>query len=447
MMAQLAYWKYKIDSSFWFIPGLMTIAGIALSFVMVAIDRDLESRSIDVTPWLYSASPDGARQLLTTIASSVITATSLVFSMMLIALTLASQQLGPRLLESFMRDRINQFVLGSFVATFVYALLVLRAVREGDSGEFVPYCAASMAIALSIVTFGILIFFIHHVAASVQSDAVVARVGRDLESLVDKTLGPDVRNNGDCDARNARRDSRSVFLDDFDASAVGVCLVQSGYLQTADTSSLKRLASERGLRIRLDCRPGHFLVASVPVAFVGPAGRVDDAVQDEIRRALVTGPKRTPAQDMEYEVRVMAEIAIRALSPGINDYYTAVRCVDGLTASLASIMAREFPDPALCDDSGNVVLLTMPSEFGGLVRAAFDDIRQSAQGNTAVTIRLVDAIGTLSSLCRHDGHRRALERQLKMLVRSAEEFVFEPNDRTDVVQRTAAARKSLVPKS
>jgi uncharacterized membrane protein len=443
MMAQLAYWKYKLDSSFWFIPGLMTLVGIAFSFAMVALDRSLESRSIDVTPWLYGASPDGARQLLTTIASSVITATSLVFSMMLVALTLASQQLGPRLLESFMRDRLNQLVLGSFVATFVYALLVLRAVREGGPEEFVPYCATSMAIALSIMTFGILIFFIHHVGASIQSDAVVARVGLDLETLIDKTLKPGARDKGDQTARDAARDRGYAFPEDFDATAAGVCVAASGYLQTADFDSLKRLAAKRGLRIRLDCRPGHFLVAAVPVAFVHPAGRVDDAVRDEIRRALVTGPKRTPAQDMEYEIRVMAEIAIRALSPGINDYYTAVRCVDGLTASLASILAREFPDPALRDDDGNVVLLTMPCEFEGLVRAAFDDIRQSAQGNTAVTIRLVDAIDTLSSLCGEDGHRHALERQLDMLVRSAEELIFEPNDRADVVRRAAAARKSL----
>jgi len=439
MKAQLAYLRYKIDSSFWFVPGLMIVGAIALSFVMVELDRFLDGQSVDMSAWLYNATPDGARQLLMTVASSIITVTSLVFSMTLVALTLASQQLGPRLLENFMRNKANQVVLGFFVATFVYALLVLRTISEVDGAQFVPPTAIAMAIAMSIASFAILIFFIHHVAESIQADAVIASVSENLERLIRSSFGA----RDDARATN-NADAAGGWPADFDAKAMPVCGDTSGYIQTLDLDALRSLAMESRFRIRLDCRPGHFVVAGCPLAFVAGDGELPDDLHKRILGTFVFGPKRTPAQDVEYEIRVLAEIAVRALSPGVNDHYTAITCVDRLTAALAPILRRRIPNGDIPDDEGRIVLRTLPPDFRGMLDAAFNDIRQSAVKNAAVTIRLLESLSVLARQCTGDDHREDIGRHVEMVARAAEAFIFEPNDRADVEARLETARGNLL---
>ncbi len=435
MKAQFDYLRYKLDSSFWFLPGLMIVAAIAASFAMVSLDRALLDASIDVSGWLYSATPDGARQLLTTVASSIITVTSLVFSMTLIALTLASQQLGPRLLENFMRNRVNQFVLGFFVATFVYALLVLRTVSDIDEAHFVPSCATVAAIGMSIVSFGILIFFIHHVAQSIQADAVVANVAGNLDRLIADNLAKP--------GKDAPPADDATWPEDFETKGASICAAGSGYIQTLDIDALADLAVERDVVLRLDCRPGHFVVAGCPVAHVFPGDALSDELQKEIFAKFVIGPKRTPAQDLEYEIRVIAEIAVRALSPGINDYYTATTCVDRLTAALVSIMRCTFPPQDIGDGKGRIVLRTTPLDFRGLMDTAFNDIRQSAAGNTAVTVRLLEALKVMAQAIRRDDQRKAVENHVAMIERSVAEFIFDPSDRSDAETRLESVRQIL----
>ena len=435
MKAQFDYLRYKLDSSFWFVPGLMIVCAIALSFAMVAVDRTLLDRSIDVSDWLYSATPDGARQLLTTIASSIITVTSLVFSMTLVALTLASQQLGPRLLENFMRYRANQLVLGFFVATFVYALLVLRTISDIDDAHFVPSCAIVAAIVMSIASFGILIFFIHHVAQSLQADSVVANVAGNLDKLIESTFAAPESTSGATVGQ--------AWPDDFDDNSVPVCASESGYIQTLDIDALKRLAVEHEVMLRLDCRPGHFVVEGCPVAHVYPGSDLPEGLQKRLFNMFVVGPKRTPAQDIEYEIRVIAEIAVRALSPGINDFYTATTCVDRLTAALVSIARRDFPSPDIRDANGKIVLRSVPPDFEGLLDTAFNDIRQSAAGNTAVSVRLLESLAILARASVDAEQRRAIGKHADMIERSVAEFIFDPSDTSDAEERLRTLRRSL----
>jgi uncharacterized membrane protein len=434
MRAQLEYLRYKLDSSFWFLPSLMILGAIALSFAMVALDRALIDASIDVSDWLYSATPDGARQLLTTIASSIITVTSLVFSMTLVALTLASQQLGPRLLENFMRYRTNQLVLGFFVATFVYSLLVLRTISDIDEAHFVPSCAIVAAIGMSIVSFAILIFFIHHVAQSIQADSVVANVAGNLDQLIERNLV--ARDDGPAAPK-------TDWPEDFENRCLAVCATQSGYVQTLDIAALKKLAAEQNAVFQLDYRPGHFVIAGRPVAYIYPESAGGGGLQKDVASQFVIGPKRTPAQDVEYEIRVLAEIAVRALSPGINDYYTATTCVDRLTAALVSILQYDFPPRDVCDDTGRVVLRSATLDFEGMLDTAFNDIRQSAAGNTAVTIRLLEALATLAGIEADDAQRRAIGKHIAKLERSVGEFIADPSDKADAEMRLKEAHDAL----
>ena len=438
MKAHLKYLAYKLDTSFWFVPGLMIAVAIAFSFAMVSLDHALQNASIDVSTWLYGATPDGARQLLTTIASSTITVTSLVFSMTLVALTLASQQLGPRLLENFIRNRANQLVIGFFVATFVYSLLVLRAVSDVAGTQFVPICATVVAIGLSIVSSGILIFFIHHVAQSIQADAVVANVSANLDRLIAGHFAE----TEDC---GPAMPADEAWPADFDDKATPVHAMESGYVQTLDIHALKNLAADRKTTLRLKYRPGHFIVKGSPIAhYYFPGTDGPDNLSKEITSKFVIGPKRTSAQDVEYEMRVIAEIAIRALSPGINDFYTAITSVDRLTAALASVMGRRFPSADFRDERGKIVLRTVPPDFGGLLDTAFNDIRQSARGNTAVTIRLLESLTVLAKMSVREEHKGVIGKHIDMVGRSAAEFIFDPNDKSDAEERLREARRSLI---
>jgi uncharacterized membrane protein len=247
--------------------------------------------------------------------------------------------------------------------------------------------------------------------------------------------------------QEARVPDEATWPADFDAKAAPVCAVETGYIQTLDIDALKDLAIAREAVLCLDCRPGHFIVAGCPVAYVCPAEVLDEDLQADILAKFVMGPKRTPAQDVEYEIRVLAEIAVRALSPGINDFYTATTGVDRLTAALVSIMRCDFPPKDICDEEGRIVLRTAPLDFAGMVDTAFNDIRQSAAGNTAVTIRLLEALHVLAGASRDAGQREAIERHLAMIERSVGEFIAEPNDRADAEDRLKAVREILSRKS
>ena len=414
----------------------MIVLAIAFSFAIVSLDHALQDASIDVSTWLYGATPDGARQLLTTIASSTITVTSLVFSMTLVSLTLASQQLGPRLLENFIRNRANQLVIGYFVSTFVYSLLVLRAVSDVSGTQFVPLCATAAAIGLSIVSSGILIFFIHHVAKSIQADVVVADVSANLDKLITSHFA-------ETEDRGPAIPADEGWPEDFDEKATPVYAVESGYIQTLDIRALKSVAADRKIALRLEYRPGHFIVEGSPIAHFFPGPDDSDDLRKEINSKFVIGPKRTSAQDVEYEMRVIAEIAIRALSPGINDFYTAITCVDRLTVALVSVMNRRFPSADFRDEQGKITLRTVPPDFEGLLDTAFNDIRQSAHGNTAVTIRLLESLTVLAKMSAQAEHKGAIGKHIDMVGRAAAEFIFDPNDKSDADERLKEARQSL----
>jgi uncharacterized membrane protein len=181
----LSLWE-RVRSSYWFVPSLMLLASIGLAFLMLVIDDHVDSERLRETAWFHRHETSGARELLSTIAGSMITVAGVTFSITIVALTLASSQYGPRLMRSFMRDPGNQIVLGTFIATFMYCLLVLRTIRDAEDDRFIPYLAITVAILLAVLSLGVLIYFIHHTAASIQVANLVARVGESLEKGIDK---------------------------------------------------------------------------------------------------------------------------------------------------------------------------------------------------------------------------------------------------------------------
>lgn len=255
-----AYLGKRVGASFWFLPALILVAGMVLSELMLAADRGTPGDWIGSIGWLYKTGEEGARLMLSTIAGSMITVASLVFSLTLIALTLASQQLGPRFVTYYMQDRIIQVVLGVFLGTFVYALLILRAINADDAGTFVPYLSVFVGLALSIVCFLLLIYFIHHTALFIQADFMLARIAASLSVAIDAVLPKRDEGLAPADADDTEPPA------EFDTDAAPVAATRSGYVQLVSCDELREIADAHDVTLRLECHAGHFVVAPLPLA-------------------------------------------------------------------------------------------------------------------------------------------------------------------------------------
>ena len=347
------------------------------------------------------------------------------FSITIVTLTLASTQFGPRMLRNFIRDRGTQITLGTFVATFVYATLVLISIGPASHGRnFVPHLSITIAVGLVTVCMGVLIYFIHHIAMSIQLPHVIASIAKDLSRAIDAE-------SGDNEATLEAGPSVAELLRRMDDAGGTVAAPSSGYLQFIQHETLIGLAAEKGAVIRLLSRPGHFVVGGHPLAAVWPPG-ASDGVSRALRVAHITGPSRTLAQDLALAVDQLVEIAIRALSPAVNDTFTALTCIDWLGESLCKVTLRWQPSRVLRDSHGYVRVITAHVSYQRLVERAFEKIRQASRGMPAVQIRQLEALTKIVDHTTTAEQRELLLAQAAMIRRVSEESVPEPADRADV---------------
>ncbi len=432
----LKYWDL-LRSSFWFVPALMTGAAAVLAFATVALDEAGTDAWLQALDWTYSGGAEGASSVLGTVAGSMITIAGVVFSMTLVALALTSSQLGPRLLRNFMRDTTTQVMLGTFIATFVYCLLVLRTIRRADEGAFVPHLSVSIGVILALVSVGALIYFIHHVSVSIQADQVVARVGKELAAGIDR-LFPQRMGQGQ--SRPALGSSDAGLPAGFELESRPVVANGDGYLQLIDADALMSLATEEDVLLRLERRPGHYVVKGGPLLRAWPGERVTAEFAAAVNEAFTLGDQRTTVQDIEFAVQQLVEIAVRALSPGINDPFTAIACVDRLGSSLCRLAERNMPSPYRLDAQRRLRVVATPDSFAGIVDTAFNPVRQSARSSAAVTLRLLETIAVIATAAHRPEDLSALRRHAEMIARGAREGLPEDEDRRAVEERYQATR-------
>ena len=329
-----------LRTSFWFLPTFLVAAAVALSLATIHLDRATPYYNwIATLGWTFTRGPEGSRAVLSTVAGSMMTIASVTFSITVVALQLASSQFGPRLLRNFMRDRGNQVAIGTFIATFTYCLLILRAVNGTEKEQFVPHISVTVGLLLALVSLGVFIYFIHHAAASIQAENVIAGVSRELHQALDR-LYPE------CMGRGAPAEARGRGLPEaFGSEARPVSCRESNYLQAIDVDGLLELARGRDLVLRIVQRPGKFFFQGGDLAEVWPGDRVDDELAEAIRSAFYFGPRRTLTQDVEFAFDQLVEVAVRALSPGVNDPFTAIDCVDRLGGASAPWRGGPSPRP------------------------------------------------------------------------------------------------------
>ena len=421
-------WK-RVRSSFWFVPGVMVGLSMVLMAISVAVDEPVTAWLAANTPLTFDGGAEAASAVLGVIAGSMITIAGVVFSMTLVALSLASSQLGPRLLRTFMRDTSTQVVLGTFIATFVYCLLVLRTVRRVDEDAFVPNLSVSLGVFLAVASVGVLIYFIHHVSVSIQANEIAARIGKELIEKVDDPFPESIGQEGPGLAA-VSRDVRFFQAVEHDAQAV--VADGDGYLQKIDGDALMALASAKGLVIRLKRKPGSYIVADCPLVLISPASRVTDQLAKQVQSLFVTGSQRTSDQDIEFTVDQLVEMAVRALSPGLNDPFTAIACVDFLGSALCRLAARDMPSSFRYDHEKQLRLIARADTFPGIVDAAFNQIRQYGRSSVAVTIRLLETIAVIAEFAFRPDDRASLLRHAEMIARGAREELPEAEDRRAV---------------
>jgi uncharacterized membrane protein len=413
-----------INDSFWLRPSLIVLVALALAEVLINAER-ANVVPTAIAGWVYSGGETGARTLLGAVAGSTIGVAGTVFSITIATLTLASNQMGPRLLRNFTRDVGNQVTLGVYLGTFVYALIVLRSVRGADQGAFVPHMAISGAIALALLCVAMLIYFVDHVAGRINFDTVIDLVSRDLDSgLKDATT----------------RDPQPEPLDEeYWAGGLPIVGERSGYIQQLDDAAIADWAEANGVAVRLHARTGDFLFPHVQIATVVPPSA--DA-QAALRSAIVTGAYPTPSMDVEFAVDQLVDIAVRALSSGINDPKTAVRVLDRLGEALCTLSPLPLRN-GVTERKGRVVFQRDTTTYDGLVDAMFNTIRQSASTSTSVLVHLLEILNRVAMCERSPDRIATLARHGKMVFDDGMRTIVNANDRSVLGDRAKTLEQTM----
>lgn len=378
----LVIWD-RLRGSFWFLPSLLAAVAVALSFAMTRLDAALDRGAYADLELLYLFGPEGARAILSAIASSMITVAGLTFSITMLTLQLATSQFGPRLLRNFMRDRGNQLVLGTFIGTFTYCLLVLRTVKGVEGASFVPHLAVATGVLLALASLAVLIYFIHHTAHSIRIETILASLAAETEAAIDRLYPAKVG--------QAPPDPTDLDLPDFSGGRA-VRAKAGGYVQAIDGEWLMDVASRHGLVVQVIARPGVFVTSCDALLLVLSPSELPEGVAAELRAALVVGNERTPDQDLDFSVRRIVEIAQRSLSPSVNDPTTALYCIDRLRQAFVRLAGRPTPASLRVDGQGCPRVIAEPVPFEELACNAFAAVIRYAGKDTEVVRALAGAL-------------------------------------------------------
>jgi uncharacterized membrane protein len=425
-MRRAAFREY-LRGALWAMPTLAVVvallAGSILSLVTIPADSSL-------APMLFQGTADDARTLLIGIASTMITVIALVLGLTVVALQLASTQFSPRLLRNFLRDLTNQLALSSFVATFAYSTagLYTVGVSQGQRTDDYPRLAVSGALVLMFVSLLMLVFFVHHLAHSIQIDQVMADVERGTLHVVEHTLA---RGN---DVGGPVPTPRH---------AVPVKAAGSGYVQAFHLEGVVRAAQAQGVVAALVPIIGEHVIEGAPIAWVwtpssatplAPDGPEVTAVYESLAHGIRTGFERTAEQDAAFGVRQLADIASKALSPAINDPYTAVQAVDHLSVILAALAARPLGGLDLADDAGTLRVRVPGRDWDYFIDLGLGQVRRFGHTEPRVVLALLRVARDLAAFC-DEGRRQSVRRYIEILLDDVEHDVRQPADREPLVER------------
>jgi uncharacterized membrane protein len=438
MTAEIRWLWSRLNANYWFYPALFALAGAALAFTLIWLDRNGFAEGLNRVPEIVPARPGGASNMLTVIAGSMIGVASTVFSITIAAVAYASGTYGPRLLTNFMEDKGNQLSLATFIGTFVYALTVLRTVRAEDEVAaiaeeaassaslpgFVPQLSLLVAYGLMALSVAVLVYFLNHIPSSIRINTVLEGIGRRLLDQVRKDYP----------------EPNTGAAPDEQPGGTAVLARHTGYIQLIDFADLGELARKHDCRIALKVRTGDFVHPGMPLAELCHAGKFE-RIDGRFDEAFVLGATRTPKQDPQFLVDELVEIALRALSPGINDPFTAITALHWLGAATAELGTRDLRKNAR-GEAHEKYVYPLPDDFGHFVKRGFGGVR-SAIATSPIAAQVMFDTLRHASLPIDDESREALLRtEGRRLIEQARERLSGP-DLEDVEARYAGFEQAF----
>lgn len=430
MLFRLRRLWQPLRESLWFVPLLMVLVTLGLAYGLVQYDQASSATGTRPLPLLFGIDAEGAGGMLTSIGGSMLTVAALTFSLLLAAISQVSNQYSPRALRNFMRDPVNQFTMGYFVSVFTFGLVVQGTIRSGRADKFVPTTAVLVGLLLALGGVAALIFFIHHIAESLQTGTLVRRImaetERELRRLFPLEFGVELH--------PAARAAAEAFVAAPDGW-VAVPAPAAGYLQYIDAPGLLAWTTRHRTVLRLEAHIGDFVGTGQALLSVrADMERAAPAQADwpaDLLRYVGLGPHRNPAQDVAFGVQQLVDIALKALSPAVNDTTTAIMAIDYLGELLGRLARRDFPG-ALRSDGQHLRVLVRVYDFAAYVRLAFDLVRESAAGNPAVLRRLLRAMALAASQVRDPARLPALRQQVRLLLAAAQRALPADYERQEV---------------
>lgn len=441
-----SHWD-EIRTSLWFVPTALVFTAAVVAFSMIEIDHAIQAEDIQIPDWVFGSSADGARTLLSTIAGSLVTIVGVVFSITIVVLQQAASQFTPRVMGNFIRQTGTQFTLGIYLATFLYALLIIRSVRSHDApdDQFIPRLSIAFALVLATVCLGFLVYFIHHMATSLQASMVISNVNREFREdtgpLYPEHIGF-TANDRDLSLESFRREYMPV-------PNVRIEAEESGYLLSVDEEAiLANVPETTGIAILPQI--GDFVIRGTPVIEISGYRQLEDDDLHRIFECVELGTERSRFQDPMFSIRQLVDIALKALSPSINDPTTANNAISMLGDCISVLADRKFPDRVRAvrrgeeDHRGDVQVSTNRPSFDAYVDAAFSEIRREALRDVAVSLHLADTIGALGDAVKIPGRAEPLHTVLTDLLRGLERTDFDRQDVEKIRAHVDEARRRLL---
>jgi uncharacterized membrane protein len=429
-MLNLIYLFKKARDSFWFVPTLIIVCSIVSAIVLLYIDRTFPFEPEGVLRLIFSENSDSGRNVLTVIAGSMVGIAGTVFSITIVVLQLASSQLGPRLLRNFMYKRLNQVVLGQYVGVFLYSIIVINAIKDNSEYAFIPNISILFAIFLAIFNVFLLVIFIHSISMSIQPSKIInelrVRIEKNIQDLYPEQVEKEVTLIPKDDINNQLESIKK-----FKATT-------SGYIQYFDLDALVNIARKREIIIKILHRPGSYIVKGQEVFELFKNNSEAEFSEEDslsLEKSYKVATKKSFFQDVEFGIHQIAEIASKALSPSINNPYTAAICIDNLTSVLCKLVVAKIPDAAIKDDTDVLRLIVMQNSFEGYLDTAFNLIRQYGKTSPFIMIALMEALKTILDADRNNTHTETLSNYAAIVMETGKKSFQLQTDIDDLEHR------------
>lgn len=442
MRSRLSLLLQNVLSSLWFVPSLIVLALVALAFAGIELDIRIKSEQLKTWPALFGAEEEGSRSMLSAIAGSMITVLGVTFSITMVTLSLASNQYTPRILRNFMNDRVNQVVLGVLAGIFMYCLVVLRTIRGGEERGFIPSISVAFSVVLALVGIGFLILFIHHISTSIQASSIIPSIAGETLKAVDHLFPKELGEELSPEALPPEPDE-SIRRALQGTGWTPILALKSGYIQGLDADTLLKLAQSNQAIVRMEYRVGEFVVEGTPLVSLSHCRFASKEVSRTVNKVFTLNRYRTVPQDAAYGIHILVDIALKALSPGVNDTTTATICIDYLSAILARLTRRSIEEPYRLHEGKLRVIAKGPS-FERLVHLSFDQIRQNAEGNVTVVRSLLRMVEVIAKGTRNRHRQHILLRQVDLLADTVSRSVPSGYDRVKLEEYLEQVRAELL---